>query len=66
MRKLSLKNLKLEAIDMLQKNQLKSIFGGYGGGYGGCNCHDYCDHIAQHDVRENCLIFCYEHPPSGC
>lgn len=31
MKKLSLKNLKLEANDMLQRNQLKSVFGGYGG-----------------------------------
>lgn len=35
MKKLSLKNLKLEASDMLQRNQLKSVFGGYSGGYSG-------------------------------
>ncbi len=31
MKKLSLKNLKLEASDRLERNQLKSVFGGYGG-----------------------------------
>lgn len=31
MKKLSLKKLKLEASDMLQRNQLKSVFGGYRG-----------------------------------
>ena len=30
MKKLSLKNLKLETNDMLQRNQLKTVFGGYG------------------------------------
>ena len=30
MRKLSLKNLKLEASEMLGRNQLKTVFGGYG------------------------------------
>ncbi len=35
MKKLSLKNLKLEASDRLERNQLKTVFGGYGdGGYG--------------------------------
>nr|WP_143404128.1 hypothetical protein [Gaetbulibacter sp. 4G1] len=34
MKKLSLKSLKLEANDMLQRNQLRTIFGGYVGGYG--------------------------------
>ncbi|GAA3558014.1 hypothetical protein [Snuella lapsa] len=31
MKKLSLKNLKLDANDMLQRNQLKTVFGGDGG-----------------------------------
>jgi len=31
MKKLSLKNLKLEATDLLQRNQLKTVFGGYCG-----------------------------------
>lgn len=31
MKKLSLKNLKLGADDMLQRNQLKTVFGGYSG-----------------------------------
>ena len=39
MKKLSLKNLKLEATDMLQRNQLKTVLGGYGGyGSGLCTC----------------------------
>ncbi len=42
MKKLSLKKLKLEASDLLQRNQLKSVFGGYGGyhgsGNGLCTC----------------------------
>jgi hypothetical protein len=33
MKKLSLKNLKLEANDMLQRNQLKSVLGGGHGGF---------------------------------
>ena len=37
MKKLILKNLKLEATDLLQRNQLKTVFGGYGG-YGGSSC----------------------------
>ncbi len=47
MKKLSLKNLKLEANDMLQRDQLKSVFGGYGGyngqGQGCCNTIEYDD-----------------------
>ena len=34
MKKLSLKNLKLEPKDLIERNQLKSVIGGYGG-YGG-------------------------------
>tara|TARA_R110002049_G_scaffold65035_1_gene170954 strand:+ start:85181 stop:85417 length:237 start_codon:yes stop_codon:yes gene_type:complete len=42
MKKLSLKNLNLEASDMLQRNQLKSVFGGYGEPVGSCTakCSD--------------------------
>ena len=36
MKKLSLKNLKLETNDMLQRNQLKTVFGGYA--YPGGSC----------------------------
>ena len=32
MKKLNLKNLKLDADDMLQREQLKTVFGGYSGG----------------------------------
>ncbi|MDO5969738.1 hypothetical protein Q4Q35_07955 [Flavivirga aquimarina] len=42
MKKLSLKNLKLGADDMLQRNQLKSVLGGYGLGEGASEgCEDY-------------------------
>ncbi len=42
MKKLNLKNLKLSSSDLLQREQLKSVFGGYippsrgGGNYGSC------------------------------
>jgi len=36
MKKLSLKNLNLEANDMLQQNELKTVFGGYGSAW--CSC----------------------------
>ncbi|WP_136468922.1 hypothetical protein [Flagellimonas onchidii] len=35
MKKLSLKKLNLSKDDLVQKEQLKTVFGGYGG-YGGC------------------------------
>ena len=34
MKKLSLKKLNLNVSDLLKKEQLKSVFGGYGGGHG--------------------------------
>ena len=34
MKKLNLKNLKLSKNDMLQRDQLKTVFGGYDGGGG--------------------------------
>lgn len=43
MKKLSLKKLKLEVGDLLQRNQLKTVLGGYGGGtVGSCvaKCSD--------------------------
>lgn len=52
MKKLSLKNLNLNHDDLLQREQLKSIFGGYGGGGGdrqpcrvgdnSCTAPNYC------------------------
>ncbi len=47
MKKLSLKNLKLEANDLLERNQLKSVFGGYSNGNEGINpycCWDYAEY----------------------
>lgn len=35
MKKLSLKKLNLEANDLIKRNQLKEVFGGYEGGYEG-------------------------------
>lgn len=40
MKKISLKNLKLEAGDMLQRNQLKSVIGGHYG-IDTCSSHGY-------------------------
>jgi len=42
MKKLSLKKLKLESSDLLQRNELKSVFGGYDGGYDSGWCSDTC------------------------
>ena len=43
MKKLSLKNLKLEADNMLERNQLKTVFGGnYEAGYGRCVAESRC------------------------
>ena len=43
MKKLSLKNLKLEANDMLQRNQLKTVFGGYSGSCPSPTAHCTCN-----------------------
>lgn len=45
MKKLNLENLKLEANDMLQRNELKSVFGGGGYGINPYCCFDYADYI---------------------
>lgn len=42
MKKLSLKSLNLETKDLLQKNQLKAVFGGYGGGWEGPGNYQCC------------------------
>jgi len=38
MKKLSLKKLKLESADLLQRNELKTVLGGYGGGTATAYC----------------------------
>ncbi|WP_461443872.1 hypothetical protein [Maribacter sp.] len=44
MKKLNLKNLKLSAEDVLQRDRLRSIFGGCGmNGYTCNNGNDFCD-----------------------
>lgn len=52
MKRLSLKNLKLEAHDVLQGSQLKTVFGGYSGGG-----EDSCSHtkltFVYNDGRAN-------------
>jgi hypothetical protein len=58
MKKLSLKNLNLGVNDMLQRNQLKNVFGG---GYGACNSHSGCStgcaYIYENTVKCNsCCI----------
>ena len=42
MKKLSLKNLKLTSQDQLQREQLKTVFGGYGGYGGGSATPEMC------------------------
>lgn len=37
MKKLSLKNLKLDGNELLQREQLKTVFGGYNGDAGSCS-----------------------------
>ena len=51
MKKLSLKNLKLDTLDVLQRNQLKTVFGGEGG-YG--------------EIDKCCVKIPGQNPPPGC
>ncbi len=53
MKKLSLKNLKLNESNILERNQLKSVFGGYGG-YGS-SCLEWRSCASDSDCPdENC------------
>jgi len=55
MKKLSLKKLKLEATDLLQRNELKTVFGGYDGGYGGgSNCATASSCNSTSDMKNGC------------
>lgn len=57
MKKLSLKNLKLEVDDLLQRNELKNILGGgydSGGGGGGGPCIVECNSGAVIQALPNC------------
>ena len=59
MRKLSLKNLKLEASEMLGRNQLKTVLGGYKpDGFFCARVYDTCDDNYKYDYTEfdNCMI----------
>ena len=59
MKKLNFKELKLEADDILQRSQLKTIFGG---GYGGptCTCYDSggTTRTKTFSSPSNCSGFC--------
>lgn len=63
MKKLSLKNLSLGANDMLQRNELRTIFGGYGNGcpdgHARCSCSlPDGSVIVGCDSSGNCNTFC--------
>ncbi|SFG00209.1 hypothetical protein SAMN04488033_11962 [Salegentibacter agarivorans] len=72
MKKLSLQKLKLGADDLLQREQLKSVFGGYGGYQGGsgdglCSCKaggniTYETYVGQCDY---CETVCHYSSPSS-
>ncbi|MGV8815867.1 MAG: hypothetical protein ACOH2D_17330 [Gelidibacter sp.] len=66
MKKLSLKNLKLGADDMLQRSQLKTVFGGYGGG----SCQSWVNGthstgLSVSDAQGD-YAFCIENGYSSC
>jgi hypothetical protein len=69
MKKLSLENLKLEADDMLQRSQLKTVFGGYNGGTGvQCRCknrHTGAEWFGNVDDCEECGNWCANNVPQG-
>ena len=48
MKKLSLKKLKLEKSDLIERNQLKTVIGGYGG-YGGYGDTGSCYYLTGRD-----------------
>ena len=59
MRKLSLKNLKLEASEMLGRNQLKTVLGGYKpDGFDCAVVYDTCDSRwkYRYDRFQQCMI----------
>ena len=58
MKKLSLKNLKLEASEMLGRNQLKTVFGGGYPGIGDCN--DDCSYDTDCPDGTVCKCFYVE------
>ncbi|MFI1745053.1 hypothetical protein [Thalassobellus sediminis] len=57
MKKLSLKKLNIEAKDILQKSQIKSVFGGYEGGSG--NILVLCIKSNGQVIGPLCLGDCY-------
>lgn len=68
MKKLSLKNLKLEASDKLQRNQLKTVYGGYGGTLESGDCTHDCVGTGINCFVGGTLIqgICADHLAPGC
>ncbi|WP_136468924.1 hypothetical protein [Flagellimonas onchidii] len=55
MKKLSLKKLKLSKDDLVQKEQLKTVFGGYNGqNENNPNCYDACFSDAECSIFTSC------------
>lgn len=57
MKKLSLNKLKLDADDLLQREQLKTVFGGYGGFNGGGDCNSNCSNTNPCKENQRCTRF---------
>lgn len=61
MKKLSFKNLKISSSDVLMRDQLKTVFGGYGvgGPYGGwCQCSDGTVYSVRKCTTIECSFWC--------
>ncbi len=66
MKKLSLNKMKLEAGDMLQREQLKTVFGGYNDHSGDGCCIDLCQtnsDCGAPEVDESCMMVRFK---NGC
>ncbi|MEP5338178.1 MAG: hypothetical protein ABJL44_07910 [Algibacter sp.] len=78
MKKLSLKNLKLETSDLLKRRELKTVFGGnYGDGLSECEnsafmvgvqaeAAGYSEEEAAWFVQCALAVECYGYSPSDC
>lgn len=77
MKKLSLKNLNLDASDLLQRNQLKTVVGGYGDEFPECansafmagvqaEAAGYSQEEAEWFVQCAYAVECYGYSPSDC
>ncbi|MGS2762885.1 hypothetical protein [Sinomicrobium sp. M5D2P9] len=67
MNKIALKKLELKTDEILERHHLKTVFGGYDGGYGGYDgaCIDYCesDNDCSQALDEYCATIQF---PDGC